>query len=347
MINIKTTVFSLLLFMAIFSFSASTTFAHSGRTDASGCHTKSSTGEYHCHNGYSSDSYSDNSSATNYDYQYKDNDHNGVNDYNQDTNEFNENLKSMGDEDGYQDAASDTYDLDLVMNNLSNAEYSWYKLGYDEGYNRRRLQILKDEANVEGYHLALSTDEKVIPAKYTITKEVQGLFENAFIKGQKEKWEKKAVEAAASFITFSIPEDLPQEVKESAQKTYDSRFELEKKTIYEEGYKSAFYDEKLTLPYNYEKVPLMKEQFEKGFNENKEISTYHAQAYNDGKQGKALDIPYEVSINGGDELYRKHFEKGRKERNLKLGITGLAIVPFLIAIILFFRKRKRKKVVDL
>lgn len=89
MINIKTNVFSLLLFMAIFSCIASTTFANSGRTDASGCHTKRSTGEYHCHNGYSSDSYSDNSSSTNYDYQYKDNDHNGINDYNQDTNELN------------------------------------------------------------------------------------------------------------------------------------------------------------------------------------------------------------------------------------------------------------------
>ncbi|TDL63964.1 hypothetical protein E2R56_26290 [Rhodococcus qingshengii] len=121
---------------------------------------------------------------------------------------------------------------------------------------------------------------KVIPAKFTITKEVQELFENAFIKGQKEKWEKVAEEAASSFTSFTIPENLPQEVKENAQKTYDIRFKLEKKTAYEEGYASAFYDERLTLTNKYEQVPLMKELFEKGFHDNTEISTYPAPAYN-------------------------------------------------------------------
>ncbi|WP_420491143.1 hypothetical protein [Neobacillus drentensis] len=51
---------------------------------------------------------------------------NGINDYNQDTNELNQNLKSMGDEDGYQDTDSGTYNLDLAISNLSNAEYGWY-----------------------------------------------------------------------------------------------------------------------------------------------------------------------------------------------------------------------------
>lgn len=41
----------------------------------------------------------------------------------------------MGD-DGYQDGALGTYNLVIVTSNLSNAEYSWYKQGYDEGYNR-------------------------------------------------------------------------------------------------------------------------------------------------------------------------------------------------------------------
>jgi hypothetical protein len=39
----------------------------------------------------------------------------------------------------------------------------------------------------------------VIPKKYTITKEVQELFENAFLKGQKKKWDKMAEEAASPF----------------------------------------------------------------------------------------------------------------------------------------------------
>jgi hypothetical protein len=44
-----------------------------------------------------------------------------------------------------------------------------------------------------------------------------------------------AEEAASSFTSFTIPENLPQEVKENAQKTYVIRFKLEKKTVYEEG----------------------------------------------------------------------------------------------------------------
>jgi hypothetical protein len=345
MIKLKSTSFSILLFMVIFLINMSTAFAHSGRTDASGCHTNRSTGEYHCHNGTSSNSYSNysSSSSTNYEYQYKDNDHNGINDYDQDTNEFNQNLTSMGDQDGYQDAASGTYNLDIALSNLSNAEYGWYKLGYDEGYNRRKLEIVQNEARVEGYHLGLSTDEKVIPAKYTITKEVQELFENAFLKGQKEKWDKMAEEAASSLISFSIPDNLPQEIRESAQKTYDLRFEKEKKAIYEEGYASAFYNEELFLPNNYEKVPQMKELYEKGFHNNSEITTYNEQAYHEGKNGNTLDIPYEVSDKGGEELYRKHFEQGRKERNLKLGIIwfGIVSISIAIAIIYFYRKRKK------
>lgn len=38
-------------FIAVLSFSISSTVqSHSGRTDSYGCHTKHSTGEYHCHN---------------------------------------------------------------------------------------------------------------------------------------------------------------------------------------------------------------------------------------------------------------------------------------------------------
>ena len=38
------------LTFALLLFSATNTFAHSGRTDASGCHTEKATGIYHCHN---------------------------------------------------------------------------------------------------------------------------------------------------------------------------------------------------------------------------------------------------------------------------------------------------------
>jgi hypothetical protein len=62
----------------------------------------------------------------NYQYQYKDNDHNGGNDYKQDRNELAENLKSIGDKDGYKDVHLGSYNSDADTD-LSNTEYSWYK----------------------------------------------------------------------------------------------------------------------------------------------------------------------------------------------------------------------------
>jgi Excalibur calcium-binding domain len=40
-----------LIILTILVLAPLTGFAHSGRTDASGCHTDSTTGEYHCHGG--------------------------------------------------------------------------------------------------------------------------------------------------------------------------------------------------------------------------------------------------------------------------------------------------------
>lgn len=39
----------ILLFLALIT-APVTSIAHSGRTDASGCHTEKATGDYHCHN---------------------------------------------------------------------------------------------------------------------------------------------------------------------------------------------------------------------------------------------------------------------------------------------------------
>jgi hypothetical protein len=340
--NTKSTSLYILLFIAIFLIHASYTYAHSGRTDASGCHTNHSTGVYHCHNGSGSSSNS-NSSSTN--YQYKDNDHNGVNDYNQDRGELAENLKSIGVTDGYNDAELGSFKPDAAYDDLSNEEYSWYKLGYEEGYNRKLLQILQEEAREEGYQSGLSMGEKVIPTKYLISKEIQNSYDNGFLEGQKEKWVKIAEDAASSFKSLSFPEHLPQTVKESAQNRYDLRFESVKKTAYKDGYTSAFKNETFIPSKKYEHAPIMKEQFKRGFHENSEITTYMKQAYEKGKQGEKYLVPIEVTENQAEGLYRKHFEIGENERKqiiykwVRIGSIGLAIVS--IAFIYFYRKRKK------
>ena len=54
--RIKVSFISFLLFPSLLIVGSSSSYAHSGRTNSSGCHTNHSTGDYHCHNGGSSSS---------------------------------------------------------------------------------------------------------------------------------------------------------------------------------------------------------------------------------------------------------------------------------------------------
>ena len=53
--HVKSFLFSALFFPGLLAgLSSSSSYAHSGRTNSSGCHTNHGTGDYHCHNGGSS-----------------------------------------------------------------------------------------------------------------------------------------------------------------------------------------------------------------------------------------------------------------------------------------------------
>jgi hypothetical protein len=164
-------------------------YAHSGRTDGSGCHTNHSTGVYHCHNG-SSDSSSSNPvrESTSEPKRDKDVDHNFVNDYEQDQEELLLNLNNLGRSDGIKAAETGVNQLKPKTSEFTNAEYNSYKKGYEEGYKIKKLEMKKDEASKAGYALGKETDELILPAKYN-QRDLKEAFERGFNNAQNTKWE--------------------------------------------------------------------------------------------------------------------------------------------------------------
>ncbi|KAA0550404.1 YHYH domain-containing protein [Bacillus sp. BGMRC 2118] len=245
------------------------TVAHSGRTNSSGCHNNNSTGTYHCHNASGS---SNSSTSSSDNYQYRDSDHNGINDYYQDWDQLVENLQKLGYSHGVSDA-----DLGVEFNphytlyELSNAEYSWYEGGYEKRYIEEKFNILKMEAYDTGYQSGLQTDLIEIPREYSQDNNIQASYEIAFEKGQLYRWEKLAEEKALAYKELTYPDALPQKVRESAQRKYNTIIENEMKIAYEAGYASAFKDESIVIPKEYESAMSMKEQYKYGYEDNNEI----------------------------------------------------------------------------
>ncbi|ANX13919.1 hypothetical protein ABE41_018055 [Fictibacillus arsenicus] len=179
-------------------------YAHSGRTDGSGCHTNHSTGVYHCHNG-SSDSSSSNPvrKSTPEPKRDKDVDHNFVNDYEQDQEELLLNLNNIGGSDGFLAAETGVNQLKPKTSEFTKAEYNAYKQGYEEAYRNKKFEMKKDEASKAGYALGEKTDDLVLPAEYN-QPELKDAFERGFNNALNTKWGNLAYETAKQFKYFNL-----------------------------------------------------------------------------------------------------------------------------------------------
>lgn len=334
--------------MSVFLYQSTVTFAHGGRTDANGCHTVSSTGEYHCHGGSSSSSNnSSSSSSSSYVRTYKDHDRNGINDYEQNSSELANNIRSMGNKEGFDDAKYSNYQPYPTYDEFSNTELKWYQQGYEEGYNKKKLQILGGVAREEGYQSGFITDEKVIPEKYLVSEEVKESFNNGFEKAQKEKWNKYAKETALSLKPLNLPEKLPQTVQSSAKESYDYVLENQLQHVYARGYQFAFENETLNVPQEYKYLQSIEKEFTRGFRENIEINDYKKQAYKEGKRISGYEVPALVQSNGAEEIYRKYFNKGQEEQKQTiykwLKLIGLPLLGIAIIIFFVFRSYWKRK----
>jgi hypothetical protein len=357
--NFRFLIPTLLLTLLTLVLTSSIIYAHGGRTDSSGCHTNHSTGSYHCHgapdnpNNYDSSYPVDDKS---YDYssnidqhEFRDSDQNGINDLDQDWDELAENIKLLGDNEGYFAAKNNgEYNPIKFFNTYSNAEYSWFKLGYEEGFNRGKLEVLEGNAEEDGEKAGFTSDSKTIPNQYQNSAQLKRAFEEGFVTGQMKRWNKVARETAAFPNPLLLPEGLPKSVKESAQRVYNNRIDVKKKDAFEEGYAFAFQNKELRIPVKYNNVPVIAAEFENGFHSNTDILDYKQQAYESGKLGEDILMPLEVSENKAEAIYQEYFEKGKKkfaeEQKRNKMITRIALIALLVIIfvMIYFFTRKYK-----
>jgi hypothetical protein len=255
-------------------------YAHSGRTDGSGCHTNHSTGVYHCHNG-SSDSSSSNPvrKSTPEPKRDKDVDHNFVNDYEQDQEELLLNLNNLGGSDGFLAAETGVNQLKPKTSEFTNAEYNAYKKGYEEAYKIKKFEMIKDEASKVGYALGEGTDNLVLPAKYNQPELIEA-FERGFNNALNTKWGNIAYETAKQFKDFNLPTDLPQNVKDYARLRYNAEIKVQEEIAFTKGYTYGLERDKIKFPSEIEKSNTLKKAFEKGFKQSKEESNNESEEEN-------------------------------------------------------------------
>jgi hypothetical protein len=159
-------------------------YSHSGRTDGNGCHTDHSKGDYHCHNGTTNSS---TRSRTQIIHKYKDVDNNFQNDYEQNQEELLNNIMMIGEGEGLLGAIAGNYNPKAKINVFTRVEYSSYKIGYDNGYQKKKIEMQKDKAKKIGNELGEKSSTYTIPIKYS-NSEIQKSFEDGFINAQSHKW---------------------------------------------------------------------------------------------------------------------------------------------------------------
>nr|WP_106782910.1 YHYH domain-containing protein [Lysinibacillus timonensis] len=327
--------FSLLLLIIAGFMQSNTTYAHSGRTDSSGCHTNHSTGDYHCHNGYS-DSQSSNSTPIE---EYQDHDLDGVNDYQQNQSALAENIQAIGESDGY---SATTYNPDTFLE-FSTSEYNWYKAGYDKGYNRRQTELLIQNASAEGYQDGLASDELTIPDPYLGSSEAKKLYEEGFLEAQEKRWLQDVEEAASNFTPLTYPDSLPQTLIDRLEISYQELTKEAKENAYSNGYESAFTNKTLTIPQVYEQITQLKAAFEEGFHANDEVDALLGEAYKMGQSLAEYNPPSDLLQNNNDKLYQEYYDQGKKETMTKVWIAVVASILVIFILIAIWRKRKKGK----
>lgn len=351
---------SLLLMVMILFFLSYTAEAHPGRTDSSGGHTCRtncgkwglSTGEYHYHNGgglsssdddVSSDEVSDdNVSSESTQAQLE---------------EHYDDLVQEGHYLGYKHGYNELSYLDFhsdQFGQLSMAEYSWYKAGYEKGYEEGkaiRIEELKKSSKKEGYMYGLSNEEIWIPDLYLGIESVKEAYEIGFQEGRAEAVEKieraseeKGYKSGYNLIPFAIPEDLPKVFVDSFKKGYTNGYEDKKEDAFQEGYTTHF---KLVEynPNTYSDYPDIQQAYKEGFDSNTEADNYRKIAFETGSKNKSLFLPDEIRGNEDIvELFNTYYQKGKDEWNKKIkfsfSLIILAALTLIISGYFFYRRRK-------
>jgi hypothetical protein len=309
---------SLIMTVLMMFFATSNTVnAHPGRTDANGGHTCRTNcekwgleyGEYHYHNGGSSDSGGGSSSGSTSTVQPSE----------PSPEEIAEREKSQGEKDGYAAGLKAGYEgkTESPSPSGSDAYIEGYNAGYKNGYTEgaKKLETDKSKARNEGYEFGKKNDSITIPKAYQNNAYLKAAFEEGFRKAVFERDEAKKKEYAELGYNDGIKDikNEPKDVKEIYITAYLEGYEKGQQELeerfFKQGYDAAFKMVK------YKKPKLAKEKYIKwykeGFESNKEIKKIQEAAFELGKNGEDYSLPKEYAH--AEPIFKHYYNLGVEE----------------------------------
>ncbi|MEH7530071.1 YHYH domain-containing protein, partial [Priestia megaterium] len=307
--------------------------AHPGRTDGNGghyCRTNCEKwgyeyGEYHYHNGSSSNVTSDDvETEIQTDTETSQ----------EDLEEIYDQLSKEGYEIGYQDGYNQrSYEEfhEEKYSVLSNAEYSWYKKGYDEGFStgkeRKNAEVSKqqEEEFNEGKEAGASKAHNDFKnGNIQISSSSNKDKSNSWNEGFSQAYEKTVVSLKLTDEAYKEGYDQGEsqqtmKIKNSylnnsdASKAFESGFkEAKKKEYKQKGFQQALSQGGDNLPSYISHIYIS--SFKKGYKEGKkEITSLKKDAYAAGKSGNKFVVPDKYKTKNIEEVTQATYKKGQDE----------------------------------
>jgi len=339
--------------------------AHPGRTDSNGghyCRTNCEKwgyeyGEYHYHNGSNPSS---NITSDNAETEIPTDTETSQ----EDLEEIYDQLAKEGYEVGYQDGYNQRSYKDFHEEKysvLSNAEYSWYKKGYNEGF-----RVGKERKDAE---VSKQQEEEFNRGKEAGTDKAHNDFKNGNIQinsssnnDKTDSWNEgfsQAYEKTVANLKLTdeayregyTQGEIQQTLRiddsylnnSDASKAFKNGFQKAKKHEYKQkGFQQALTLGRDTLPSRINKIYVS--SFKKGYKEgNKEITSLKDKAYAAGKSGDQFIVPDEYQTKNVEKVTQATYRKGQVERK-KSYQTNIIIGLFIITIIagfLFYRRSRK------
>lgn len=339
-------------------------YAHSGRTDASGGHrdnkNKSGLGSYHYHcGGYPAHLHTNGCPYTS---QGSSNVQNTPSTSNTNTTSnpstpkapqqpSYESLKNKANKDGYNKGYEDGY------NNRSRNTLSYtgdftdeYESGYDSGYDKgsQKLEEEIEIAKQKGYDLG-SKGEK-LNTVYTNEALVKAYEEghtegyNEYKNKTKEEYAKRGKEDASQDKPMAkFEDDVENEYKVEYIKAYEKVQEELKNKYYSMGFEDAILKKEYKVP-NVENKKYI-QWFKDGYDEGKSRLEREIQnAYKLGFEGEELKIDEEMTK--AKEVLQESYVKGEseKKKNTTSGIVGVGAIAAVGGLVYNKKRKKGKKI---
>ncbi len=249
-------------------------------------------------------------------------------------------------------AGKQDYENDKEADNVALTGGTSYKNGYKKGYDESYAK-----AKQADYYYKLGEEKGyALVALDGLLKDVPTDYQESYSDGHKIGFNRKNAElrSAAEEKGYEDGYNLAEksstyegDLKTAYEDKYEDGYREKLAEIKEEGFNSAYVNDQLVIPKEYEGNDKLATQFTQGFEENVEAIQIKEEAHDDGfkflinNKVKAAE-PYEHAT----ALYDLYYEKGKSEAielYKKVGKGCGASLTLTVATMLILNRRRRNK----